>query len=186
MILLEIGAVILLVVIGSIFYYNRAAPLFTVTTMFALFGALWYFDIFNVFAWGWVGVATGGLAFIGIGAIYALLFLWPEYLRENKSRLQGILRDWENPEYAHRRRGYASYKDTSEYKLVFGALHNKGRIAEMIAVWPWDLLSKVIDKPIEWTLRLLRRLFDLVSNRVTDGMAAEIRSAETRVANDAK
>lgn len=171
----EIFLVIALVLVGAMFYTSEVGVM-SFITFWALIGVIWWAGWFNPFAWGLVGVVALVAAFLLVGAVYVLLVMWPELLRSRQDYLTYIIRDWNDPKKAHMWVGMNSWKDTTDYKNRFTARANKAKLAGMIGLWPWDLLDKLLNKPIEWILQLSRHVFDAVGGRVVRSMERDIQT----------
>lgn len=88
------------------------------------------------------------LGYVILGAVYTLLWRWPEYIREHKDEIMDRYNRWARNQGSNEDSSYQGFLETDEYR--FNAWQHKERLMTWIGMWPFSFFWEMLRKPAIW------------------------------------
>lgn len=94
-------------------------------------------------------VAVGVVfAHIIIGALYVVVWRWPEYIREHSDSINSAYESWAAKRNSNQSNSFDDFLESSSYK--FNAWQNKERLGVWVGLWIFSLTWELSRKPAIW------------------------------------
>lgn len=97
------------------------------------------------------------ILYIGIGAAFTGLYLWPDYIKSFSIQIKQRFDSWLKDEYGNVKGGldndedkYEKFLSSTYYESKWHPTKNKNRLINWIFMWPFSALWVLSHKPIIW------------------------------------
>lgn len=109
------------------------------------------------------------MAYLVVGSLYTAFWRWPEYIRNNKHKINDSYTQWALEQGSPKDNSFDAFLDSSEYE--FNAWQHKERLGNWVGMWTFSAVWELSRKPTIWIWNILYKSLGKMFQRISHNTA---------------